>query len=82
MSTEHIVEKLSAAIDATEVVWRDGSKYQGNYVTLKRRDAIALLQLLTTEDKERTGALSSLPPQLNAGDQLAQVANANAQASI
>ena len=50
--TQHIIEKLSAAIDATTVTWRNGTVMQGEYVTIKRRDAIALMQLLRPDDKE------------------------------
>ena len=47
--TQHIIEKLSAAIDATTIVWENGVVMQGEFVSLKRKDAIALLQLLRPE---------------------------------
>lgn len=75
MITQHAVEKLADAIKLTTVTWENGTVLQGEFVTLKRRDAIALMQLLTKEDKASPD-LSSLPPQLNAGDHPHQVANA------
>ena len=62
MTTQHAIEKLSAAIDATTVVWRNGTVMQGEYVTLKRRDAIALMQLLTKEDKAAPALSSPCQP--------------------
>ncbi len=59
--TQHAIEKLAAAIDATTVTWRNGTVMQGEYVTIKRRDAIAILQLLTKED-ERAPALVCIQP--------------------
>ena len=59
--TQHTIKKLSAAIDATTVTWRNGTVKQGEYVTIKRRDAIALMQLLRPDDKE-VPALSENQP--------------------
>ena len=50
--TQHTIKKLSAAIDATTIVWENGVVMQGEFVSLKRKDAIALLQLLRPDDKE------------------------------
>lgn len=49
LMTQHAIEKLANAIGATTVTWRNGTVMQGNYVELKRKDAIALLQLLRPE---------------------------------
>ena len=56
MTQQHAIEKLSAAIDATTVTWRNGTVLQGEFVTIRRKDALALLQSLTKED-ERAPAL-------------------------
>ena len=61
MTTQHAVEKLANAIKLTTITWENGTVLQGEFVTIRRRDAIALMQLLTKEDKERTGALSNTP---------------------
>lgn len=58
MTTQHAIDKLAAAIDATTVVWRNGTVMQGEYVTIKRRDAIALMQLLRPEDKAAPACLT------------------------
>jgi len=70
--TQHTIEKLAAAIDATTVTWRNGTVMQGEYVTIKRRDAIALMQLLRPEDKAAP-ALSS-PCQSNDCDPMSGTA--------
>lgn len=79
--TQHIIEKLSAAIDATTVVWRNGTVLQGEYVTIKRRDAIALMQLLTKEDKAAPACLTPAIASQD-DDQPSQAVGAIATASI
>lgn len=52
MTPNLAIEKLAAAIQSTEVTWRDGTTYSSIYVQLKKKDAVALLRLLRPEDKE------------------------------
>ena len=61
MTTQHAIEKLANAIELTTITWRNGTVMQGEFVTIRRKDALVLLQALTKEDKERTGALSNTP---------------------
>ena len=81
MTTQHIIEKLSAAIDATTITWRNGTVMQGEYVTIKRRDAIALMQLLTKEDKAAPACLTPAIASQD-DDQPSQAVGAIATASI
>ena len=79
--TQHTIKKLSAAIDATTVTWRNGTVMQGEYVTIKRRDAIALMQLLTKEDKAAPACLTPAIASQD-DDQPSQAVGAIATASI
>ena len=81
MTPNLAIEKLAAAIDATTVTWRNGTVMQGQFVELKRKDAIALLQLLRPEDKAAPACLTPAFASLHE-DQPAQVAGAIVQASI
>ena len=58
------IQKLAAAISDAQ---------DGNFVSLRKKDAIALLRLLT-EDKAKASS-NSLPPLPSAGDQSSQGAS-------
>jgi hypothetical protein len=61
MTTQHAVEKLANAIDLTTITWRNGTVMQGEYVTIRRKDALVLLQALQPEDKASAPALIDTP---------------------
>ena len=81
MTTQHAIDKLANAIDLTTIVWRNGTIMQGEYVTIKRRDAIALMQLLTKEDKAAPACLTPAIASQD-DDQPSQAVGAIATASI
>lgn len=62
MTTQHAVEKLADAIKLTTVTWENGTVLQGEFVTIRRKDALALLQALQPVDEASAPALVCIQP--------------------
>ncbi len=80
MKPEITIKKLEAAINLTEIEWSNGAKMQGNYVTINRKHALALLRLLKPENESTGSSSHSSPP--SADVHSVQTNGVNAQNSI